>query len=145
MTVPSTPGFGVATLLPKSLLVIVKGEPFEVRQLRVRQLDPVIKAVAPLYASVQAAKGDTASIDVASMLTHSLGDVVQLIAAATEQSEEWVGDLEVDEMADVLFAVLEVNMSFFIKKLLPGLVAKIVPLVAVLKTHKDTPEPISNA
>ena len=39
----------------------------------------------------------------------------------SKQSREWVEDLEMDEGIDVFAAILEVNASFFVQRVLPTL------------------------
>ncbi|MCB1630603.1 MAG: hypothetical protein H7A12_07270 [Pseudomonadales bacterium] len=59
-------------------------------------------------------------------------DLVRAVAIATDQTEDWLGELLPDEFLPLVTAVVEVNADFFVRRVLPALNAATETTLATL-------------
>ena len=114
----------ITTIIPEPIMVTVHGEDIEVRQIKVGQLTKVMRIAYPFYDKLRALKDtakDGAPIDLFPLVLEHSDAVLDIIALLTGKPRTWVEDLEVDELVALFSALVEVNLDFFIQRVLPSL------------------------
>ncbi len=119
---------------PQPWPVTVCGKTIDVLPLRVRQIPGFTRAVTPVLAPLVAG-------DLAAVIAVGGEDLVRAVAIATEQSEDWLGELLPDEFLALVTAVVGVNTDFFVQRVLPALNAATETTLATLGV---TPLPSSS-
>lgn len=89
-----------------------------VSPLRVRQLGPFTRAVRPVANDLLLA---IESGDFLTTIELHSDRVIEAVAVATGEAEEYIGELYPDDLVRLIRAVVEVNTDFFIRKLAPEL------------------------
>lgn len=121
----------------------VAGKELVINRIRVRQMARVMELVHPMAALLlkktpnpqAGAKIKIDSIDIPKLvMTHgvSLALLVAEIEAYGNEgvTEDWVQDLELDDMIVLATAVVEVNLDFFIQRVFPALSTALASLNA---------------
>lgn len=103
-------------LLPTFPVVKVGGKEITIRTMKVKQLAAVLKAAAPFMGLLKSKPG---SEDLLGLVAGNLPGAVTMVAVLTDQSEDWVGDLDVAELVELFSGLLEVNLDFFTQRVLP--------------------------
>lgn len=115
----------------------IAGKSMNVNRIRVAQMATVMELVQPMAALLIKREPDTNKpvsnikvdqIDIPTLLirhSHSLQCLIAAIQAPGNPGvdEKWVGDLELDDMIVLTTKVIEVNLDFFIQRVLPALSA----------------------
>lgn len=123
---------GISKILPQEVPVtLISGEVVTVRPIKVRDIQRFIQASAPLYEAFMTARS-VEKVDISSLLIEKLPQVLDFVAVGTGKDQAWVGELEVPDLTDLFFTVAEVNSDFFIKRVLPGLLARAGSVTRVL-------------
>jgi hypothetical protein len=112
-------------IIPSDEPMVIGGKTITPRTMKVKQLPAVLKAVQP-FAGVF--KDGVQSLDIPTLLIDHTPNVVELVHQLTGEDKEWVENLELDEMIEVFTKVVEVNLDFFIRKVLPLLSEAMVRL-----------------
>lgn len=109
-------------MLPAQTSVNIKGESININYIKVGKLSAVVAILQPM-AKYLPTPGDTQRsnpIDVMSLVMNHTDDAVKLVALLTGKTDDWVKDLDIDELVLLLTAVVEVNLDFFIRRVLPS-------------------------
>jgi hypothetical protein len=120
------------TLVGNTEPLVVAGKTIVPRTIRMKQLPKVIELVEPMKSILFKGKPDrnktkvAETIDLTSLVVRHSHTLCLLIAeiqspADPTVNEEWIGDLEPDQMIKLTKAVVEVNLDFFIQKVVPEL------------------------
>lgn len=118
--------------------VTAKGEAIEVTPFKFGQLPAVLKHIGTFGAS--AVEGD--DFNIVRAITESGESVIGCLMVATGKERAWFDDLEIDEGAALLAAVVKANSELFEKKILPLLGSmKLNGLKSVNRTGGPTPQP----
>lgn len=109
-------------LLPDSLKLKIAGETVVLKPLQVKNLKKVLEIMKPMasYFPSIGATPEKEPIDFMGLVINHTDTVVQLIALFVDKSEEWVGDLNIAELIDILSAIVEMNLDFFTQRVLPS-------------------------
>ena len=119
-------------LFPLGKEVTIADKALRITPFKLGELPRVFKVIEPITALVIEALGSSQN-QMASLTKIMVGggdNVLDLIAIGSRQPRTWVDELEMDQGIDLLAAVIEVNASFFVQKVLPILnreMAKAVP------------------
>ncbi len=113
MTKPSE----LEQLIPTPRTIHVGGKEIPIRNLKVKHLTAVLKAVQPILGLFTKGK----SVDIPSLLIDHSDSAISLICVLTEETPEWLGELDVDELVMLFTAIVEVNLSFFTQRVFPSL------------------------
>jgi hypothetical protein len=139
----------LSVLIPDPVVVMVKDESITVRQMKMKQLPKIMKVVAPYYGklkeSQEKAKKDKGELDLLGIVMEYFDPVADTVAILVEKDREWVDDLDIDEMVRLLEVVIEVNVDFFIQKVLPSLSRLVKELGGVMKVPNLTGQTPSNS
>jgi hypothetical protein len=139
----------LSVLIPDPVVVMVKDESITVRQMKMKQLPKIMKVVAPYYGklkeSQEKAKKDKGELDLLGIVMEYFDPVADTVAILVEKDREWVDDLDIDEMVRLLEVVIEVNVDFFIQKVLPSLPRLVKELGGVMKVPNLTGQTPSNS
>lgn len=108
-------------LFPAGQKLTIAGTELTITPFKLGELPKVFKVIDPITKLVMDAIGSDANqMESLSKIMVQGGDnVLDLISIGTRQPRTWVDDLEMDQGVQVLAAVLEVNASFFVQKVLP--------------------------
>ncbi len=123
-------------VMPEPIMVTLRGETFEIKQIRVGQLSKAMRITHPFYEQLKSAKDkaksakseeeNTYGFDIYSLVMENSDTVLELVALLVNKPRDWVDDLGVDELVQLFGAIVEVNLDFFTQRVLPllsGLVA----------------------
>jgi hypothetical protein len=119
-------------LFPLGKEVMIADKALRITPFKLGELPKVFRAVEPITTLVMEAFGSQQS-QIKSLTKIMVGggdNVIDLIAIGSRQPRTWVEDLDADQGIELLAAVIEVNASFFVQKVLPILnreMAKAVP------------------
>ena len=107
-------------LLPQGKELKIRDANLTIKPFKFGELPKVFKAIDPISKSLFDALGGGNQIEMITGLVANGGDgIIDLMVIGSKQSREWVEDLEMDEGIEVFSAILEVNASFFVQKVLP--------------------------
>lgn len=112
----------------------VGGEVVRVTPIRVRELAPFTRAVAPILGEIrrELTEGDfgAAALRLAAFHTEHLVDIV---ASGGRLDREWVLDRSVPELIELTGAVFAVNSDFFVRAVMPALQAAVERIAATIE------------
>lgn len=117
------------TLFPTGRVVVLGGLEIEVRPLKARQLAPFARAMAPILDALNHLRAEGQPADVADLGTwvdlamDYSADLITALAAATERSVEEIGEVNVYDLALLAAEVMAANQDFFLRRLMPVLMA----------------------
>ena len=110
---------------PQPRPVTAGGKTINVLPLKVRQIPGFTRAIVPVLAPLGAG-------DLATAIAVGGEDLVRAVAIATDQPEDWLGELLPDEFLALVTAVVDVNADFFARRVLPALNAATETTLATL-------------
>lgn len=102
----------LATFFPEPRTEIIAGVTLTIPNLKVRQLAPFGKVADPFMPLILTG-------DYLAAVTHHTDAVCAAVSMVTGADQDWLGDLDPDEMMRLVAAVFEVNLDFFAQRLLP--------------------------
>jgi len=103
------------------LQLTIQGAVINLTPFKMGELPTVFKTINPISKLIlDAVQSPENQLD-SMMKVMTLGgdNVLDLIAIGAKQSRQWVDELEMDEGVALIAAILEVNASFFARKVLP--------------------------
>lgn len=125
----------------------VAGKTLTINRIRMRQLPRVLELVLPMKDLLMKSKPNgqakhlqkASNFDIPTLMMKHGNDLVQLIAEIQAHGNEgvdadWVADLEIDEMINLTSKVLEINLDFFILRVVPSLSQALAGLNAGIQT-----------
>lgn len=98
---------------PKTIPVTLASGDVLVLPIKVKQLPAFTKAIVPLIANLVA--GDSPLL----MIADRAEDVIAAVAVGTGMDVDAINALDVDDLVKLASAVIEVNLDFFMRKVLP--------------------------
>ena len=122
------------TFTPKDLAVEAGGKRLSIVPLRVRDLAGFARAIDPAMPLILAERYQAA-------VAHHGPAMIAAVAIGAHQDEDWVADLPPDEFLRLAAAVLEVNLDFFARRVLPvasQIGAQIAGLTAEIRAQAGT-------
>jgi len=105
----------LAVLTPTGVQVAAGGETLTVTPIKVKELNAFLAAIQPVLDDLIKKE-----IDVMALVLKSPDSVIKATAIGCRKPVDWVGELDIDELARLALAVIEVNTDFFIRKVLPA-------------------------
>lgn len=117
----------LSVVAPEPIVVVVKGERIEVKQVKVGQLTKVMRIVHPFYDKLTKAKAEadrkqeSFSVNLFQIVVEHTDPAIEIITVLTNKDRAWVEDMGIDELVALFGAVVEVNLDFFLQKVLPSL------------------------
>lgn len=122
----------LAKLFPTGQTLTIKDVTVNITPFRLGELPRVFKVVEPITKLVMEVIGSEAHQmeSLTKIMVQGGDNVLDLLAIGTRQPRSWIDTLEMDEGVQLIAAVLEVNASFFVQKVLP-LLNKVVKTVPV--------------
>lgn len=117
----------LGALLREGSEILVGGRLVKVRPITMRQLSPFARAVMPMAQAIRAegtgALGalDLTQVNWLELVTWHGADCISAASIATDQPEEWVGELDAAEMVLLLSEIVKVNADFFVRRLVPAI------------------------
>lgn len=121
----------LAVLLREGSTVQIRDRAVRVAPITMKHLSPFARAVLPIAhaaAPVKDGTADLAGINFAGanwldlVMWHG-PDCIAAVSLATGEPEEWLGELNPDEMVQLIAEVVAVNMDFFVRSLAPAIKA----------------------
>lgn len=108
-------------LFPAGQTLTIKETELTITPFKLGELPKVFKVIDPITKLVLDAIGTTGNqMESLSKIMVLGGDnVLDLLAVGSRQPRAWIDQLELDEGVQLLTAILEVNASFFVQKVLP--------------------------
>jgi hypothetical protein len=126
----------LASLLPAPLLVTALGRQFEIRELPAFDMAAYFEAIRPVAGLLIAGE----HLAACGQNPDAVIRVLQIGAGLTPDESR---ALPADEMVDLLNAVIQVNSDFFVRRVLPRIVAGREQIMALMQPGTPTPSPTS--
>jgi len=120
-------------VIPQKNVIVINGEEIHIQQFKIGKLPLVLDAVQPM-AHMLLNRDKKSPLDINSMLMLYSDDCLKLMSVLAERPRAWVDQLEIDEGVELLTLQLEVNLDFFVQRVLPKLIE------ALNKTNKKIKE-----
>lgn len=108
-------------IFPTGQTLTIKGVEITITPFKLGELPKVFKVIDPITKLVMdAISSEINQLEsLSKILVHGGDNVLELLVIGTHQPRSWIDQLEMDEGVQLLTAVLEVNASFFARKVLP--------------------------
>ena len=116
--------------------VTVSPEKVLVQKIRVGDIPKVVKAAGPLaymLSKQSASKDEDLKVTVQSLMLTNPDEILNLLAALTGKDREFIDKLNPDDAIMLAVALVEVNLSFFVRRVLPALSGEMGRLLQGLK------------
>lgn len=133
----------LGTIIPTEEPLTIQGKVVTPRTIKVKQLPGIISTIQPFAGLFTG--GGVSTLDLPSLIINHTPAAVELVHQLTGEDTEWIEGLELDEMVLVLTRVVEVNLDFFIRRLLPLLSGAMVRLSNNLPTPMIVNGPTSSS
>lgn len=127
-------------LIPKSIELTVGGEQLTITPIKVKELSSFTRAISPMMDTFNEAGRDELISKLIFNHTYSL---IKATAIAARKTEDFVNQLDIDELVDLVTAIIEVNIDFFMQKVLPKITLAIDRLGGSI--NLDGPMPTSSS
>lgn len=115
----------IEKVVPKAVEVTIKSETLTIKPFKFAQLPKVFKLIQPILDTLNTLQGQSRPALIAAIIAEHGDRVVELVKMTTGKDQAWADELDMDEGASILGAILEVNLDFFIKGVLPTIVGRI--------------------
>lgn len=126
-------------------VVLIAGEEVTVRTIRVKDVSTVLKHIRPIATLLaESTKGGHKAFDVLTAMESSADDVIALVTLLSGIEPAKVAELELDDMIQLTQKVLEVNLDFFIRKVLPLLSGAMGQLKPALQVKNQLQEAVGS-
>ncbi|MFZ6712973.1 hypothetical protein [Undibacterium sp. TC9W] len=109
-------------VIPTVKTIPVAGEEFPIRHFKIGKLPEVLVAIQPI-AYILLGRAKSEKLDILNLVIVHTNDSLSLLSVLADRPRDWVNNLDPDEAVLLLSALLEVNLDFFIQKVLPQLLA----------------------
>lgn len=104
------------TLFPHPQEAIVGDEIIEITPLKIGEIPKLLKALK----GVSLPMDGQGNLNVLGLLSGEHGEsVLDAVAIAVRKPRAWLDDLPADEALELAFAVVEANVDFFVRRILP--------------------------
>lgn len=125
----------MTTMIPEQDEITVGDEKIEIRQIRVKQLTELTKVVSPIMSVLkEVLKGSREKEDIKGalgvLLMTNPEEVLRVVSICVDRPVVWVEGLELDDFMKITLRVVEVNLDFFIQRLLPSVLGVLGRTVA---------------
>ncbi len=106
-------------LFPEEIDIVVKekGETLTIKPFKFKKIFKVIKLVADVAEKMASTKDQAEAVF--NLIGESEEKVLELFSLSVDKPKEWFDDLDGVTGADILYAIIKVNKSFFDSKLVP--------------------------
>lgn len=95
------------------VIVKIKDKDISITPLAVKNISKAARAATPLMEAFKS--GEVNPLEV---FTHA-DAVIELVAIATGETEEWIGELDAASLLEILTNVVSVNANFFSQSIVP--------------------------
>lgn len=142
----STKDNDINTVIPTLKTKKVQGVSVEITQIKVGRVPALLEVVLPIYAMLtQGGKPGSPAINLQAMFMEYSSDCLRVLAVLANQEKVWVDNLEIDEAIELFAELVEVNLDFFVQKVLPLLSGAMVKLSQKVKQSPTTGQTLSTA
>jgi hypothetical protein len=125
-----TPASDLNAMIPLVPTLHVGGMDIPIRQIKLGQLPAVLRAVQPVAHLIT----EREKLDIPSIFMLYADECLTLISVLSGQPRAWVDQLETDEGITLFAALFEVNLDFFIQKVLPTVEGAVKQLAAKIQS-----------
>jgi hypothetical protein len=128
----------LASIIPEANLIHIGGKDIEIKTMKVKQLSATVRSIQPFVSAL--GKNGLVNVDVPNIIMSHTDNVVELVQILTGEDKAWVEELGIDELVIVFTKLVEVNLDFFTRKVLPLLSVAMVKLTGnVREKEAQTP------
>jgi hypothetical protein len=125
-----TPASDLNVMIPLVQSLHVGGMDIPIRQIKLGSLPAVLRAVQPVAHLIT----EREKLDIPSIFMLYADECLTLISVLSGQPRAWVDQLETDEGITLFAALFEVNLDFFIQKVLPTVEGAVKQLAAKIQS-----------
>lgn len=105
----------MAEFFQDPITVTIRDRDILIKPVKVKHLSKAAKLVAPIAADV--AKD---GLSVAAFIEYP-DQIIELVALVCDLPVDWVGELDLEEMLRILAPLIQVNMDFFVRRMVPAI------------------------
>lgn len=105
----------------RQIVVEISGQQYEIKPLKTAQVPDIMELAESFidkFSGVDNLEAELAKI----VITHSR-DLIKAVTVASRIPKNVIDELDLDEFLELTMAVVEVNLDFFVNRLLPALQA----------------------
>ena len=127
------------TMVPALPTVRVGEEDIVIKNLKVGKITAVMVALQPI-AHLLPKPGQTpekAPLNMVALVIEHTPTVITLVSIVLDKPKEWVEDLDLDQLVDLFSKIVEVNLDFFIQKVLPSVLRAMGQLSGVFQATRQ--------
>lgn len=121
---------------PTTRTVVIDGVDTEIKvqRIKVGRIPPIIKAAGGLLGYLTS---DGYKLDYFRLMALHADDCLNLLAALSEQPREVIDNLDVDDAARLFMDVIELNLDFFVRRVVPLLSEEMARLLKDVKGQQQ--------
>lgn len=138
-TAQTTQTDDLTKVIPQTTSRTYNGITIQIAPFKIGKLQRVLSAVQPISHMLMNRQPDQ-QIDTGSLFLLYADDCLTLLEVLADQSREWVNELEQDEAFDLFSRLLEVNIDFFIRRVLPIMIDSLKRMVASVRNDPKLKE-----
>lgn len=124
---------------PRSV-TLAGGDSLDIGPLEIRELPAFTRAVEPFIQHAYLHEGGNATDLVIHMLTHDVDRLIDMVVVGARIDREKFGRMHGDDLILLATAVVEVNLDFFIRRMLPQINAAMQSLLVRLAGSTLSPD-----
>lgn len=108
-------------VIPPRHVIVINGEEITIQQFKIGKLPLVLDAVQPMV-HMLLNRDKKSPLDISSMLMLYSADCLRLMAVLADRPRAWIDQLDIDDAVALLTMLIEVNLDFFVQRVLPKLI-----------------------
>lgn len=122
----------LASLLATEKTINIGGKDVVVKKMRVKQIPPVIATISPFAHLLKSYKDQGEQFDMMQVVLYHNVEALQLVKILCDEEPEFVDELDIEELVVLVTAIVEVNLDFFVRRVLPLLSGEMARLASVM-------------
>lgn len=105
----------ISAVIPEYKTLTIAGGEVVIRQIKLGQIPAVLRAVQPITHMLK----QDQPLDLQSMFMLYAGDCLTLLQVLSGKPADWINALDIDDGIRLFTSLLEVNIDFFVLRILP--------------------------
>ncbi len=108
----------IQAVIPQSNELTIAGEVIKIEAAKVGKLPKILQVIQPIAHLITNIKQGE-SLDLSGLFMLYMSDALELTAVLADKPRDWVDNLGIDQALQLFTALLEVNLDFFMSRVLP--------------------------
>ncbi len=108
----------IQAVIPQTLEKIVAGEVIKIEAAKVGKLPRILQVIQPIAHLITNVKQGE-KLDLSGLFMLYASDALELTSILADKPRAWIDSLNIDEALELFTELMEVNLDFFISRVLP--------------------------